>query len=88
MKRDFLRLLKELDEDELREELKTLYDRFAVVREYYKLELSTNTKAVLDRYQKEIRKAFFPSRGYRMNRRARSARKVTLTRLANWPKRR
>lgn len=73
MKRDFLRLLKELEHDELRDEMKSLYDRFPVVREYYKLELSGNTKAVLDKYKNEIRKAFFPSRSYRMNRRARSA---------------
>ena len=73
MKKDFLRLLKELDEDELRDELKGLYERFPVLREYYKLELSGSTKAVLDKYKTEMRKAFFPSRSYRMNRRARSA---------------
>jgi hypothetical protein len=72
MKRDFLRLLKELDDDDLREEMKSLYDRFPVIREYYKLELSNNTSKVLDKYKKDVRKAFFPGRGYRVARRGRS----------------
>lgn len=72
MKRDFLRLLKELDDEELRDEMKVLYDRFSVVREYYKLELSANTGAVLDKYKKAVRKAFFTGRR-RMNKRGRSA---------------
>lgn len=72
MKRDFLRLLKELDDDELRDELKMLYDRFPAIREYYKLELSTNTGAVLEKYKTAIRKAFFTGRR-RMNKRGRSA---------------
>ena len=72
MKRDFLRLLKELEEDELRDELRMLYDRFPVIREYYKLELSANTAAVLEKYKKAVRKAFFTGRR-RMNKRGRSA---------------
>jgi len=71
MKRDFLRLLKELDEDELREELRALYERFPVLREYYKMELSGNTKALLDKYKKTLRKTFFTGRR-NMGRRARS----------------
>ncbi|MEM6771675.1 MAG: DUF6155 family protein, partial [Bacteroidota bacterium] len=71
MKRDFLRLLKELDEDELREELRMLYDRFPVLREYYKLELSANTTKVLEKYKKDVRKAFFTGRR-RMGKRGRS----------------
>lgn len=71
MKRDFLRLLKELDEDELREELKSLYERFPALREYYKLELSGSTKAVLDKYKSTMRKTFFTGRR-RMGKRARS----------------
>ncbi len=71
MKRDFLRLLKELEEDELREELRMLYDRFPVLREYYKLELSANTAQVLEKYKKDVRKAFFTGRR-RMGKRGRS----------------
>lgn len=36
-----------------------LYDRFPAVKEYYKLELSGSTKAVLDKYKKAVRRAFF-----------------------------
>ena len=71
MKKDFLRLLKELDEDELREELRGLYERFPALREYYKLELSGSTKVVLDKYKKDVRKAFFTGRR-RMGKRGRS----------------
>ncbi len=71
MKRDFLRLLKELDEDELREELKSLYERFPVLREYYKLELSGSTKVVLEKYKTAVRKTFFTGRR-RMGKRGRS----------------
>lgn len=71
MKKDFLRLLKALDEDELREELKALYERFPAIREYYKLELSGNTKAVLDKYKADVRKTFFTGRRS-MGKRARS----------------
>ena len=72
MKRAFTKLLKELDEEDLRQELQNIYDRFPQVREYYKLELGENTKGVLERYRKALRKAFFTGRR-RMNRRGRSA---------------
>lgn len=71
MKRDFLKLLVELDEDELREELKALYERFPVLREYYKMELSGNTRKLLEKYKASLRKTFFTGRR-RMGRRARS----------------
>jgi len=71
MKRDFLKLLAELDEDELREELKALYERFPVLREYYKMELSDNTRKLLEKYKVTLRKTFFTGRR-RMGRRARS----------------
>lgn len=71
MKRDFLKLLAALDEDELREELKALYERFPVLREYYKMELSGNTRSLLEKYKKALRKTFFTGRR-NMGRRARS----------------
>jgi len=71
MKRDFLKLLKALDEEELREELLALYERFPVLREYYKLELGSSTKDVLEKYKKDVRKAFFTGRR-RMGKRGRS----------------
>lgn len=48
-----------------------LYDRFPVLREYYKLELSNNTAKVLEKYKKDVRKAFFTGRR-RMGKRGRS----------------
>ena len=81
MRKDFNRLLKELDADELRDELTNLYNRFGVVREYYKLELSTSTKSVLDKYKKDLRKSFFTGRR-RVNRRGRSASKKVLKAFA------
>lgn len=71
MKRDFLKLLATLDEDELREELKALYERFPVLREYYKMELSGNTRHLLEKYKTALRKTFFTGRR-NMGRRARS----------------
>ncbi|MEM1358457.1 MAG: DUF6155 family protein [Bacteroidota bacterium] len=72
MKRDFLKLVKSLEDEELREELKVLYERFPAVREYYQMELSPNTQKLLAKYKKAVRKAFFPSRGRRMGKRGRS----------------
>ena len=81
MKKDFNKLLKQLDAEELRDELLNLYDRFNVVKEYYKLELSGNTKAVLDNYKKALRKSFFTGRR-RINRRGRSEAKKVLKAFA------
>ena len=61
MKRDFTKYLKHLEEDELREELQRLYDRFPVLREYYQMELG-DAKKVVDKYKAALRKSFFPTR--------------------------
>lgn len=81
MRKDFNRLLKELDPDELREELRVLYDRFPVVKEYYKMELGSSTKEVLDKYKKALRKTFFTGRR-RIARRGRSESKKVLKAFA------
>lgn len=62
MKRDFKKYLAHLEEDELRDELQGLYDRFPVLREYYVMEL-TDPQRVIDKYKTAMRKAFFPTRG-------------------------
>ncbi|CAH1001728.1 hypothetical protein LEM8419_02634 [Neolewinella maritima] len=62
MKRDFNKYLDHLEEDELRAELKMLYARFPVLREYYVMEL-TDPKKVIDKYKAGMRKGFFPTRG-------------------------
>lgn len=71
MKRDFLRLLKELEADELRAELKMLYERFPVVQEYYALELGKSTTRIVDKYKQQMHRAFFSSKR-RLPKRARS----------------
>ena len=81
MKKDFNRLVKTLDEDELREELRMLYDRFPVLREYYKLELGASTKSILDKYKKDLRKAFFSARR-NVSRRSRSESKKVIKAFA------
>lgn len=81
MRKDFNRLLKELDADELRDELTVLYDRFPIVKEYYKMELGNSTKGVLDKYKKSLRKTFFTGRR-RIARRGRSESKKVLKAFA------
>ena len=62
MKRDFNKYLVHLQEEELRAELQQLYGRFAILREYYAMEL-TDPKKVIDKYKAGMRKGFFPTRG-------------------------
>ncbi len=81
MKKHFNKLLRELDEEELREELAMLYDRFPTVKEYYRMELSGSTKTVVDKYKKTLRKTFFTGRR-RINRRGRSESKKVLKEFA------
>ena len=75
MKRDFKKYLAQLEEEELREELARLYDRFPVLREYYTMELS-DPKRIIDKYKSGMRKAFFPSRGRGKRGRSASARLI------------
>ncbi|OAV43066.1 DUF6155 family protein [Lewinella sp. 4G2] len=81
MKKDFNRLVKELDEDELRDELRMLYDRFPILKEYYKMELGASTQPVLDKYKKDLRRTFFAARR-RVSRRARSESKKVIKAFA------
>jgi hypothetical protein len=63
MKRELTKYLDHLEEEELRQEILQLYKKLPVVREYYQMELGDSTKALVDKYKKDIRKAFFPARG-------------------------
>jgi hypothetical protein len=63
MKANFTRYLKDLEEDELRDELAMLYARFEQVRAYYKMELGGSTTAMVDKYKKKIKHCFLPGRG-------------------------
>lgn len=62
MKRDFNKFLHHSTEAELRDELQRLYARFPVLREYYRMELG-DPKLIVDKYKRDLRKAFFPARG-------------------------
>ena len=53
--------LKELNEQELRDEIKELYRKFPIVKEYYQLELSTDSTPVVDDYKNKIRRYYFPA---------------------------
>lgn len=64
MKRAFNKYLKSLTEKELIKELQKLYTKFDNVKQYYQLELGTDSKAVLDQFKARIKKEYFPSRGY------------------------
>lgn len=66
MKRNFQRLIKDLEAAELREELQMLFDRFEPVRAYYKMELgSGGSDATVTKYKKKIYQSFFRGRGKR-----------------------
>lgn len=75
MKRDFNKYVAQLEEDELRTELQTLYGRFPILREYYAMELS-DAKKVIDRYKTKMYKAFFPTRGRGRRGRSQSAKLI------------
>lgn len=78
MKRELTKYLDHLEEEELRQEILELYQKLPVVREYYQMELGENTRPLVEKYKKDIRKTFFPARG--RGRRGRSeSRKVIRT---------
>lgn len=64
MKREFNKYLKSLTDKELVKELQKLYTKFDNVKQYYQLELGTDSKAVLDQFKARVKKEYFPSRGY------------------------
>lgn len=64
VKREFSRYIKSLEKPELEKELKKLFDKIPAVSQYYELELSEDTTAVLEDYKAKIRKEYFPNRGY------------------------
>ena len=59
--KDFKNFLDELNEQELRDELMGLYRKFPIIKEYYQLELSTDSTHVVDDYKNKIRRYYFPS---------------------------
>ncbi len=71
-KSKFRKHLELLEEDELRRELDTLYEKIKAVREYYVMELGTaeDRKVLYDRAKSEI-KAKYATKSYRKPRRPR-----------------
>ncbi len=63
MRSDFKKFVASLTEEELREELSVLYQRFPQLREYYAVELSDDPRRVLENYKGKLHKTFFPKRG-------------------------
>ena len=54
------RHLQELSEEELREEMIRLYQRFPLVKEYFQLELSQDSTALVSAYKQKIQRYYFP----------------------------
>jgi hypothetical protein len=63
LKRTVKTYFNHLDEDELRDELARLYNRFPVLRAYYDMELADDSKPLIDKVKLRLRKTFFPTRG-------------------------
>lgn len=59
--KDLKKYLEELNEQELRAEIKELYRKFPIVKEYYQLELSTDSTPVVDDYKNKIHRYYFPT---------------------------
>ena len=58
------RYLKELDRNELENEVKKLYSKFDQVKKYYEMELSPDTSGILNEYKNKIKQEYFPNRGF------------------------
>ncbi|MEM1324297.1 MAG: DUF6155 family protein [Bacteroidota bacterium] len=77
IKTELNRYLKSLDKAALEKEVKTLYSKFKVVKEYYELELGLNTAEVLESYKEKIKREYFPSRGFGRARSRESRKPIT-----------
>ena len=53
-----------MDIKALEAEIKKLYSKFSNVQQYYNMELSQDTTAILNEYKEKIRQEYFPKRGY------------------------
>jgi len=56
--------LESLEKDELTNEILKLYDKIKSVKDFYEMDLGTDTHAVLNEYKAKIEKQYFPKRGY------------------------
>ncbi len=53
-----------LEKEELINEVLRLYDKIKTVKEFYEMDLGTDTNAVLNEYKAKIEKQYFPKRGH------------------------
>lgn len=63
-KKELSKFLKQATKAELEKEIKKLYDKFELVKQYYQLELAEDTTVIVDEFKAKLRKEYFPSRGY------------------------
>ncbi|MEZ4994938.1 MAG: DUF6155 family protein [Saprospiraceae bacterium] len=64
MKKDLNKYLDSLSEKELTQEIIKLYDKFEPVRQYYTMELSDDSEKVLADFKAQLKKEYFPNRGF------------------------
>ncbi len=64
MKSELNKYLKTLSKEELIKEVKKLYDKISGVKEFYKIDLSSDTSKIVQEYKEKIKKEYFPKRGY------------------------
>ena len=76
-KKELSKFLKQATKAELEKEVKKLYDKFKEVKQFYQLELAEDTSVVLDQFKAELRKEYFPSRGFGKARNSASRRVVS-----------
>ena len=77
IKTELNKYLKELSKPELEKEIKKLYTKFKTVKEYYALELSEDTSAILGGYKQKLEQEYFPKRGYGKARNKESRKVIT-----------
>lgn len=56
--------LEELTKAELTAEILKLFEKIKAVKDYYEMDLGTDTSAVLNEYKAKIERQYFPKRGY------------------------
>ena len=60
-KKDFTKFINTLSKEELAIELEKLYSKFKNVKEYYSMELTEDTSAILSKYKEALKKEYFPN---------------------------
>ena len=60
-KKDFTKFINTLSKEELAIELEKLYSKFKNVKEYYSMELTEDTSAILSKYKEALKREYFPN---------------------------